>query len=701
MKRILVLLLSLVLLVSAMTACGDKSKTTEEATNESQTEAVKYEYEVRELPEAKYITPASDFAGGDGTESNPYQISNAAELALLHEKIASDSETRKKDYVKACYVLTDDISVNDTEDFDKWETNAPEYSWQPIGFGTDDFTGVFDGDGHTISGLYINTNCEDTSENYGLFARVAGTVKNVTISQSYFAVSGVNGTLGSIAGVLTDTGAIENCNSSAVISCYDTLTGGIVGQSFGGVVSGLNDKKDENEERETRYSSISGCTFTGTITQVKDHAHWYLGGIIGSCHGNIDKCVNNGTINFAADNVDSVGGIAGMMYDGTVSDCKNTGTLRCKTTEESNHAVAGGIIGTLFFSSTGGEKYMSREAAVDKCENSGTVEGQLYAGGIIGQLSDNRNQYTVTVSDCTNSGSVSAVEYSGGVIGYLYAIGKNKNGESIVIRDCENTADLSKGTVGGIIANFMSTSGDVTIKDCKNSGALSSDGQHCGGIISYWMMDSSPSNSHIVIEECENTGEINTTLHAGGIISFMDMPVSLDMGKNLSVSISDCKNSGKITTGSTNGYIGGILGNWGMKDIPTVLSECTNSGTLSITAAADKMTEEEAKIMTISRIAGGIVGRVGRGLLLTTDHDESKEKNVQAKNAVLKITDCKNTGKKEIVNENAPFYQNWFGGIIGNTSAENGFSVLVENCTYTGFERGLGNESLPDVGIKN
>ena len=113
------------------------------------------------------------------------------------------------------------------------------------------------------------------------------------------------------------------------------------------------------------------------------------------------------------------------------------------------------------------------------------------------------------------------------------------------------------------------------------------------------------------------------------------------------------------------------------------------------------MTDEEAETMTVSRIAGGIVGRVGEGLLLTTDNDEADNKNIQATDAVLKITNSKNTGKLEVVDVDAQNIKNWFGGIIGNTCGEDGFSVLVENCTYTGFDRGLGNEDLNDVGTKN
>lgn len=700
MKKILSLILALLLFVSVLTGCGNKA--TENESTSDQAENTGYEYLFRDLPEAKYITSATEFAGGDGTESNPYQISNVSELVFLHDKIVLDEENLKDEYRNAYYVLTSDISLNDVTSFENWENIAPEYSWLPIGFGTlSGFTGVFDGKGYTISGLYINTNCgtvdEYSNDSYGLFDTVDGTVKNIIIDKSYFAVSGNHCTVGSIAGALTDEAVIENCSSSATLYGYDTTCGGIVGSASGGVDTGM---VDEDEEREVKYSRISECLFEGTITQIRDGADYYLGGIVGGSNGIIENCTNKGTISFTASNIDSVGGISGLVGEGTISGCKNEGTLNCETTDEEELAIAGGIVGKIFVSATGSEKYMSRGATISKCENAGTVQGQMYAGGIAGQVSNDHNDYYVTISECINNGEVTSKDYTGGIIGHMNCLGDNENGESIVVENCENKADLTTGKVGGIISSFMSETGDVEITGCKNSGNLVSDDQHCAGIIAYWLMNSKPEESNVTVVNCVNTGNIASALNAGGIISYMDMPVCLDMGKNVEISITNCANDGTVTTSTTNGYIGGIIANWGMADINTVIDNCTNNGTLSITASADGMTDEEAEVMTISRIAGGIVGRIGSGLLLTTDSDETDDKNVQSKNAVLTITNCKNTGSLDVVNKDSKDYKNWFGGIIGNTCAEDGYSFFVENCTYSGFERGLGNEDLPDVGTK-
>jgi len=390
------------------------------------------------------------------------------------------------------------------------------------------------------------------------------------------------------------------------------------------------------------------------------------------------------------------------MSGGTVSACENTGALKCQTTDAEGLAIAGGIVGKVFVSNTGSEKYISRGAKVSGCINKGTVEGQLYAGGIAGQVSNDHNDYCATVSECTNTNVISAKKYTGGVIGYVNCQGDNKSGDSILIEKCSNEGILTKGTVGGIIGHVMSETGNLTIDTCVNSGDLSAEGQHCGGIVAYWVMNSKPSNCKITVDESKNTGKIASALHAGGIISFMDMPVCLELGKNVDIAITACHNTGSVSTSALNGYIGGVLGNWGMKDIPTTVQDCYNTGTLAITKVTEGISDEEAKQMTISRIAGGIIGRVGPGLLLTTDSDKADSKNVQAADAVLKLIHCTSECKAEITSPDAKNIKNWFGGIIGNTCAEDGFSLSVDTTTtYKEFDRGLGNPDLPDVGTKN
>ena len=105
-------------------------------------------------PEAVWDgTTAESFAGGDGTEGNPFQIANAEQLALMRDKINAGAEG----YSTAYYRLTADIALNDTANVANWASEAPANHWTSIGMdSTVPFSGHFDGDGHTIYGVYQN-----------------------------------------------------------------------------------------------------------------------------------------------------------------------------------------------------------------------------------------------------------------------------------------------------------------------------------------------------------------------------------------------------------------------------------------------------------------------------------------------------------------------------------------------------------------
>ncbi|MDO4379569.1 MAG: hypothetical protein Q4D20_01725 [Clostridia bacterium] len=150
----------------------------------------------------------------------------------------------------------------------------------PIGWldsGDTAFTGEFDGNGHTVSGLAI-----DSGSNTGLFAINEGTIKNLTVSDSKIVVSTQGGF---IAGVNNESGVISNC----------TVSGSLIYGEF-------------KTSTSQKYWLKSG---------------YQVGGVAGLNKGTIEKCVN--------DNTDvrgwfEVGGICGRN-EGTVSQCVGTGYI--------------------------------------------------------------------------------------------------------------------------------------------------------------------------------------------------------------------------------------------------------------------------------------------------------------------------------------------------------------------------------------
>ena len=168
------------------------------------------------------ITPKQP--SGDGTSANPYQISTAAQLywfAGLVNGTLTDG-TRQKTNANA--VLTADITVNtEVLDSDGNPNNGSGFeTWTPIGKDPKTYTGIFDGQGHTISGLYFNNSNTDY---VGLFGCNSGTIKNVGVVDSYF--KGLNN-VGGVCGDNTE-GKITGCYNSG------TVSGSQFSQNVGGV----------------------------------------------------------------------------------------------------------------------------------------------------------------------------------------------------------------------------------------------------------------------------------------------------------------------------------------------------------------------------------------------------------------------------------------------------------------------------------
>ena len=157
---------------------------------------------------------AEKFAGGTGTESDPYQISNGAELAYLAEKV-NGGESYSGNYFK----LTSDIRLN----ADDVPTAGDSLnSWTSIGNAMrKKFQGTFDGDGHTVEGLYIN----EKKTLRGLFGISAGTVKNLIVTGV------IKNNIAQVGGVVGNNakGYVINCGFYGQIEVSGSNRGGVVG----------------------------------------------------------------------------------------------------------------------------------------------------------------------------------------------------------------------------------------------------------------------------------------------------------------------------------------------------------------------------------------------------------------------------------------------------------------------------------------
>ena len=195
--------------------------------------------------------------GHAGTEADPYIISDYPQLELLASRVNNGYNYSSGKHFK----LGADIACFDGEN-----------NHAPIGVHVTNkhFFGTFDGDGHTVSGICINS-----SSNYqGLFGNLSGaTVKNVTLAGS--TIIGRD-EVGGIVGY-SFTGTFENCRVLGDVTIGANASGadnhgGIVGRIFG-------------------RGTVNGCYSAATVTRDGNSNCTNYGGIVGNTDGTVSNCI--------------------------------------------------------------------------------------------------------------------------------------------------------------------------------------------------------------------------------------------------------------------------------------------------------------------------------------------------------------------------------------------------------------------------
>ena len=249
---------------------------------------------------ADEITPETPQTDTDGV----YQIGTAEELYGFAQLVNNGNTS-------ASAVLTADITVNSNllnslNEDGTVKDGATVTSWTPIGNTSNPYTGSFDGQGHTVSGLYFN---DSNTSFVGLFGNLgsSGEIKNVGVIDSYF-----NGyfSVGGVCG--KNTGIITSCYNTGEVSGKESV-GGVCGESFGTITGCYN-----TGEVSGNYSvgglcgwnvggTITGCYNTGTVSGTGN----YVGGV---CGFNFVSCIITGCYT-------NNGGVYGENNNGTVTDC--------------------------------------------------------------------------------------------------------------------------------------------------------------------------------------------------------------------------------------------------------------------------------------------------------------------------------------------------------------------------------------------
>lgn len=456
---------------------------------------------------------SSQPANGDGSADNPYQIGTAAELYWFAEQVNGGN-------TGICGELTADITLNENLESKLNITTTNNYTygkatlksgqsvneWTAIGTETNPYAGTFDGGEYSIIGLYVNKT-DSASKYNGLFGYVKnGTVRNVTVEDSYIAAYSH---MGGVVGYLYE-GKIENCH------CNDTWMKSQSGY-MGGVVGYVYSQNDS-------AASISDCT-----SSVVYYQYQYSGGIVGNAEKTtIDDCVFSGELMGISK---YSGGIVGYLKDGSITDCVNIGTMK-------GGDYTGGIAG------------YSKGCDIINCTNNGAVTGGSdgrYIGGIVGEFDGNISSNINTIINCTNN---CAVTQTGDKSTWNVSVGGVAGRASdVTITDCFNYGDISGvgSQLGGIVGTLSVSNNVMTVEKCGNYGNITGGSQHAGGIVGYLSYTS-------LIKDCYNVGTVNCVQYPGGIVGFVEGYVSAGSAKT-SV-ITGCYSAASVS-GTKGGAIAG------------------------------------------------------------------------------------------------------------------------------------------------
>ena len=438
---------------------------------------------------------AAGFAGGSGTEDDPYLISNGSELAYLAQQVNSGNR-----YENVHFKLTNDIYLNDTTDWELWGTtgsssagkadtrdevieptkqNKGDKVDEPIAIPvrpapkteleSDALSDALNAAGQ--SNTFVSTGSYpwmvDSTTYDGRTAAQSGNY-NVSSSTSSFSTTGGGGFSDSaditVCYAPANTWIAIGTESNRFYGCFD---------GNGYAVRGIYINTQESFQGLFGFGKCSVIANLG-VAESYIYGDTYVGGVVGYngagyngveySGGTVTGCYNEGNITGKR----NVGGVVGYN-GGTVTDCYNTGDVTGKY-------YAGGVFGE-----NGG--------TVTDCYNTGNVTGKEDVGGVAGIN-------TGTVTNCYNNGSVTGGNPVGGVVGENHG----------TVTDCYNTGSVTgKEDVGGVVGHCWKY--DVTVTNCYNTGSVTGE-EVVGGVVG---------SSSCTVKNCYNTGSVTGENYVGGV----------------------------------------------------------------------------------------------------------------------------------------------------------------------------------------
>lgn len=514
-----------------------------------------------------------------------YTISNQASFLNLVENCRLDSFSRN-----LRVILKTDIDLNGTG-----------FEGIPI------FSGIFEGNGHTIKGISL---LQDGSDQ-GLFRYLTETAQVRDLKVIGTVQPGGSG---------CEVGGIAGKNAGQIVGC--SFTGFVSGNEYVGGIAGVN----------TITGVIENCTFGGKI-----YGSHFVGGIAGENRGVIRGCVNEAKVNDTAvenrveltditldsltgsesvSTVTDIGGIAGSSI-GVIRECKNRGDVGYK---HMGYNI-GGIAGT-------------QSGALLDSNNFGTVQGRKEVGGIVGQLEPtaliNYAEDALQILErqlrsmgAVVSETVSNVQNtSDAIVGQVANLQSHvfdaKEAVESLIPDKENpelpdadSIQAAQNTISSSISGMTNTLQGMSDMAYGSMGAMSTNlyalqnqidsmratlgnaSETLGGSLTDVSDNDTEDDFTGKVSGCVNYGEVLADRNAGGIAGAIAMENDLDYEDDWSITgqnslnfeselrsvITTCVNTASITGRKQN--IGGIVGLQSMG----LVKNCINSGWISAEGA--------------------------------------------------------------------------------------------------------------------
>ena len=595
-------------------------------------------------------TVAENFADGNGTAENPYQIANGAQLKRFAAIVnGTDGMARN---TAACGKLTADILLNNTEGWENWnESTEGLNSWTPIGSGGQPFTGTLDGDGHSVSGIYINS----TADYQGLVGYLGGggTLQNLGVKASYikggYYVGGVCG---------GKRGTVTNCYNSGTVAGSNQV-GGVCGLNFGNVTNCYN---TGSVTGTNNVGGVCGGNYDGTVTNCYYLIGTAAGGINGSdaavqaeaktktefASGEVAYLLQNGQAEqvwgqtIGTDDYPVLGGEKVLQIgNGYANELKQDGDFYLISTADELRLFASMVNGgqtsingkltadILLNNTEGWENWNESTEGLNSWTPIGS-DANRFTGILDGDGHSVSGIYINSEAECQGlvgvlgeGGTLQNLGVKASYIKGLHSVGGVCGISWGTVTNCYNSGSLA-GSEG--VGGLCGTNGG-TVTNCNNTGSVTGNNM-VGGLCGY-------NNSNVI--NCYNTANVTGTGdYVGGLCGWNEGPVT------------NCYNTGNVTG---NNMVGGLCGyNWDN------VTNCYNSGSVAGSEGVGGLCGQNYATVTNCYNSGSVAGDIRVGGVCGGNYDGP-------------VTNCYNTGSVTGTGD-------YVGGLCGENYG------TVTNCYY-------------------